>query len=113
MSARFRALSTVNTNYLKAEAEGLKLQLAEFQKKGQTQPLVSVGDPTEVLISGRRLARVDETWKVNNKAHRMVKLVMAERGYLISFMFADPVGNASDYEAAMKIDTLRFFGSPN
>jgi hypothetical protein len=98
--------------FLKAEAAASKAELAEYQKKGETPP-VAVGEPTEVQVSGRRLTRLDETWTSGrtgfNKPHRLVKMMMADRGYLIMFMFTDPAGDESSHEAAKAMESLRFF----
>jgi hypothetical protein len=98
--------------YLKAEADALKLGSAEYLKKGQTPPLVA-GEPTEFRIAGRRMSRLDETGEVNGKAASLVTLAIDERGYLILFMFSDPVGDESNYQAAKAISSLRFIGRAN
>jgi len=94
--------------FLKEEAATLK---GEFKKRGET-PAVFVGELTEVQVSGRRLTRLDETWTSGtdfNKPHRLVKMMMADRGYWILFMFTDPVGDESSNEAAKAMESLRFF----
>jgi hypothetical protein len=95
--------------FLKVEAEAVKIGAAEYLKKGQTAPRTA-GEPREFRISGRRMFRLDETAQVNNKATNVVWLAIDEHGYLILFMFADPTGDESNYQAAKAINSLRFFG---
>ena len=98
--------------YLKTEAEVVKAGSAEYLKKGQTPPRTA-GEPTEFRISGRRMFRLDETAQVNNRATSVVWLAIDEHGYLILFMFADPSGDESNYQAAKTIGSLRFFARAN
>jgi hypothetical protein len=95
--------------YLKTEAEVVKAGSAEYLKKGQTPPRTA-GEPREFRISGRRMFRLDETAQVNNRATNVVWFAIDEHGYLILFMFADPTGDESNYQAAKTINSLRFFG---
>jgi hypothetical protein len=105
------ASNSTPDKFLKEEAAALKTELAEYQKKGEA-PAVIVGGPTEVQVSGRRLTRLDETWTSGgefNQPHRLVKMMMADRGYWILFVFTDPVGDESSNEAAKAMESLRFF----
>jgi hypothetical protein len=98
--------------YLKTEAEVVKAVSAEYLKKGQTPPRTA-GEPREFRISGRRMFRLDERTQVNNRATSVVWLAIDEHGYLILFMFADPNGDESNYQAAKTIGSLRFFREAN
>lgn len=98
-------------NFLKVQAEAIKRVSADYLKKGQPPP-VTAGEPSEFTISGRQLARLDQTAEVNGKHTAVVTLVMAERGYLVSFMFSDPIQDESN-PAAKEINSLRFFRGTN
>jgi hypothetical protein len=98
--------------YLRVQADAAKLGAAEYLKKGQTPPLTA-GEPTESHISGRQVARLDETGEINNKPARLVQLVTDERGYLILFIFADSTEDVANYQAPKAISSLHFFGRKN
>jgi hypothetical protein len=98
--------------YLRVEADAVKLKAAEYLKKGETPPLTA-GEPTEANISGRRVARLDETGEINNKPGRFVQLVTDERGYLILFIFLDSTEDVANHQAPKEIGSLRFFGRRN
>lgn len=106
------ALNATPEKYLRVEADSAKLGAAEYLRKGQTPPLTA-GEPTESHISGRQVARLDETGEINNKPARMVQMVTDERGYLILFIFADSTEDVANYQAPKAISSLRFFGNKN
>jgi hypothetical protein len=77
-----------------------------------------IGEPTEVSIGGRRMARMDMTVQTNsqgkNETNRGSSLVMIERGWVLIFTLSDTSGTESDSEsAAQTINSLHFFGNKN
>jgi hypothetical protein len=98
--------------FVRAEANAIKVVAAEYLKNGQT-PALAAGEPTESHISGRRVARLDETGEMNQKPAKFVHLVTDERGYLILFIFFDSTEDVANYQASKEITSLRFFGRKN
>jgi hypothetical protein len=59
------------------------------------------------------MSRLDETAEVNNKATSEIMLATGDRGYVVLFVFSDPAGDESNYQAAKTINSLRFTGKAN
>lgn len=106
------ALNATPENILRVQADAIKAVAAEYLKKGETPPFTA-GEPTEFDISGRRVARLDETGEMNQKPAKFVILATDERGYLILFIFFDSTEDAANYQAAKEIGSLRFFARSN
>jgi hypothetical protein len=100
----------------KREADALKAATAMAPSIGNRFRLA--GEPSEISIAGKRMARLDVTGQLNvqGKEYEYVtsQLAVTERGYLIVFCFTDPNGQESDRDAARRaMDSLHFFGKPN
>ena len=50
-------------------------------------------------MSGRQVARLDETGEINKKPSRFVQLVTDARGYLILLVFLDSTEDMANYQA--------------
>jgi hypothetical protein len=99
--------------YLKNWANTIKVVSPTMLERGQTPPVIT-GEPTEISIGGRRMARLDMTFQVNvqgnNYPIRGSQLAIIEQGYLVLFIISDPSGNESDHDAAAQvINSLHFF----
>jgi hypothetical protein len=100
-------------NVAKREADAIKAEIAMAPDLGKL--LRPAGEPFEIAIAGKHLARLDLAGQVNiqGKDYDVVssQLAIIERGYLVLFNFTDPEGQESDREAARKaMDSLNFFG---
>lgn len=109
-------LSVTAEDVAKREADALKAVTAMDPSMGNKFGLA--GEPSEISIAGKRMARLDITGQVNaqGKDYDFVasQLAIIERGYLVLFYFSDPKGQESDREAARKaMDSLHFFGKTN
>jgi hypothetical protein len=109
-------LSVTAEDLTKREADALKAVIAMDPSIGNK--FRPAGEPSEISIAGKRMARLDITGQVNvqGKDYDVVtsQLAMIERGYLVLFCFSDPKGQESDREAAWKaMDSLHFFGKTN
>jgi hypothetical protein len=101
---------------LKREADALKAVTAMAPSIGNKLRLT--GEPSEISIAGKRMARLDTAGQVDVQGkdydYVTAQLAIIERGYLVLFLFSDPKGQESDREAARKaIDSLHFFGKTN
>jgi hypothetical protein len=106
-------LSVTAEDVAKREADAIKAVTAMVPSIGNK--FRPAGEPSEISIAGKRMARLDITGQVNvqGKDYDLVtsQLVIIERGYLVVFCFTDPKGQESDREAARKaMDSLHFFG---
>jgi hypothetical protein len=109
-------LSGTADDLLKREADALKAATAMAPSIGNKFRLT--GEPSEISIAGKRMARLDTAGQVDvhGKDYDYVtaQLAIIDLGYLVLFLFSDPKGQESDLEAARKaIDSLHFFGKTN
>jgi hypothetical protein len=110
------AFSFTAQDVAKRAADALKAEASRDPRASKIFGLA--GEPSDISIGGKRLARLDTTGQVNvqGKAFEiaMSQLTIMERGYLVVFLFTDPKGHESDREAARKaMDSLHFFGKTN
>jgi hypothetical protein len=99
-------------DYLKRIAYAFKLGSSKHIEKGST-PWLPTGEPTEISVGGRRMARLDMTGQVNGISARWSQIAIVERGYLMLFQFYDPVEDAPGIQAAQSINSLHFFAKSN
>jgi hypothetical protein len=99
-------------DFLKRDANGFNLASSMKLQTNQFA-MLPTGEPTEISIEGRRIARLDMTGKVNNIDERWMSLMMIDRGYGVLFMFLDPSGGESGGEAAQAIKSLHFLSKTN
>jgi hypothetical protein len=115
-SASSAPLSGTAGDVFKREAEALKAATAVAPSIGNKFRLT--GEPSEISIAGKRMARLDTAGQVDAQGkdydYVAAQLAMIDRGYLVLFYFSDPKGQESDREAARKaMDSLHFFGKIN
>jgi hypothetical protein len=109
-------LNVTADDLLKREADALKAATAMAPSIGNKYRLA--GEPSEISIAGKRMARLDTAGQVDVQGkdydYVTAQLAIIERGYLVLFLFSDPEGQESDREAARKaMDSLHFFGKTN
>lgn len=97
---------------LKRAASAIKLGSLQDLEKSPI-PWAPTGDPTEISIGGKRVARLDLTGRINNYTARWSQLAIIDRGYIVQFHFVDESGDATQIQAVQSIKSLRFFGSAN
>jgi hypothetical protein len=115
-SASSAPLSGTAGDIFKREADALKAATAMAPSMGNKFRLT--GEPSEISIAGKRMARLDTAGQVDvqGKDYDYVgaQLAIIDRGFLVLFCFSDPKGQESDHEAARKaMDSLHFFGKTN
>lgn len=106
-------LSATADDVATREADAIKAATAMAPDLGKNFRVA--GEPSEISIAGKRMARLDLIAQVNiqGKDYDAVssQLAIIERGYLVLFYFTDPEGQESEGEAARKaMDSLNFFG---
>lgn len=94
-----------------AAEDFLKVVSSAFVKSGS--PLQPTGEPTELSIQGKTLAREDYSGNINNNNARVSQLALVDRGYLILFTIGNPTGDESDDVVAQVMYSLHFYGTAN